>query len=140
MAANPLSSDVTGTGSASGDAASHPSKTLFCSMHEGDVNVVMLSRPDILDGHYIQELGNELTAFVAPLDAPRLVIDLENVRFLSSAALGMLVTIRNAVNERGGRMCLAGVRNDVKQVFELTRMDIIFEFAETRAEAVKSMS
>lgn len=145
MDANPLGSrDVAASlggacADASSHASSHPTKTLFCSTHEGEINVVMFSRPDVLDGHYISDLGKELAAFVAPLDAPRLVIDLENVTFLSSAALGMLVTIRNAVQERGGRLCLAGVRTDVRRVFELTRMDLIFEFHDTRAAAIKQL-
>jgi anti-sigma B factor antagonist len=122
-----------------GEPERQATKTLFCSTHRDNVHVIMFSRADVLDAHYIRQLGEELCEFVKALDEPRVVVDMENVTFMSSAALGVLVLVRKIVRERGGAIRLANVRGDLAGVFHLTHMDKLFEFHDSRDAAVESL-
>ena len=122
------------------DAASAPSPR-FSSHCRDDVQVVTLSRPDVLDPVYIDQLGNDLQKHAGrDGDTPRMVIDLGNVSHLSSAALGMFLVLKNTVEARGGGMAIANVKGDLMQVFKLTKLHKvlrIFDDTDAAVEALK---
>ena len=58
----------------------------------GGVIEASFIQQDILDEANIQQIGNELNTALEGKAAPKLIIDFGNVRHLSSAALGVLIT------------------------------------------------
>ena len=58
----------------------------------GDVSVVKFRDRKILDEAAIQELGSELFALVEVDNRKTILLDFEGEEFLSSAALGKLIT------------------------------------------------
>ena len=74
-------------------------------------------------------------------DMHRLVIDLAGVVSLDSSALGPLVQKLRDVQERSGRMALAGVESPaLREIFALTRFDKVFAIYATRAEAIAGVA
>ena len=70
----------------------------------------------------------------------RLVIDLEGVISLDSSALGPLVQKLRDIQERKGRMALAGVSSPaLREIFALTRFYKVFAIYPTRAEAITAL-
>ena len=65
------------------------------------------------------------------------VLDLSPVRIVPSLALGLLVQISQRCRARQQRLKLAGVQPQVRQVFSVTRLDRLFEFAESVEAAVE---
>lgn len=59
------------------------------------------------------------------------VIDLSKVTIVPSMALGLLVQIANKCKARDQRLKLAGVPPQVRQVFTITRLDRVFQFADS---------
>jgi anti-sigma B factor antagonist len=57
--------------------------------------------------------------------APRVVLDLSQVRFLDSSGLGAVVAVMKALGP-GRSLELAGLTPSVEKVFRLTRMDSVF--------------
>lgn len=66
-----------------------------------------------------------------------LVIDLKEVNFIDSSALGAFVTALKLLGNRGS-LVLAGVNENVMEIFRLTRMDRIFQIFETASDAVNA--
>ena len=56
-------------------------------------------------------------------DAPFWVLDVSEVRYLSSIGLRSLVTMEKTLRTRDGGLLLAGVTPFVRRVFEVTRLD-----------------
>jgi anti-anti-sigma factor len=52
-----------------------------------------------------------------------IVLDLADVRFVDSSALGAIVSVYKELHRRGGRLCLAAVHPLVLRVFQLTSVD-----------------
>ena len=60
---------------------------------------------------------------------PLVVIDLSDVEILPSLALGLLVQIAGKCRTRQQKLKLASVRPQIRQVFAITRLDRVFDFA-----------
>jgi anti-anti-sigma factor len=65
------------------------------------------------------------------------VLDLEKVQLLPSLALGLLVQISHKCKARQQKLKLAAIQPAVRQVFAITRLDRVFEFAATVEAAIE---
>ena len=69
-----------------------------------------------------------------------LYIDLSNVTYIDSSGLGILImSVRHAAPQ-GGKVVLIGVKTQVKQIFELTRLDRYFDFPENEQAFLTSLA
>ena len=55
------------------------------------------------------------------------LIDLEGVDYIDSSGLGTLVAIHKRALQNGGSVVIKGLHGLVKDLFELTRLDKVFE-------------
>jgi anti-sigma B factor antagonist len=101
-----------------------------------DVTVVTFQDISILDALQIDEIGEELYDLVDKKDRRKLILDFANVKFLSSSALGVLITLHKKSTTAKGRVVLCSLRDDLKKVFEITRLDRMFTFCPTEEEAL----
>jgi anti-sigma B factor antagonist len=114
--------------------------SLFDATVVDGVHVVTFSRSDVLDAHYIKRLGDDLYHHLKPVEAPRVVVDLGNVEFLSSAALGMLIALRKVVEgKQKGKMCIANISGDLFEVFKLMKLHKLMKIHDSREKAVASL-
>ena len=75
----------------------------------------------------------------ATLAAPAcVVVDLAGVRFLDSTALSTLVHAMKRARALGGDVRLTGLQQPVRMIFEMTRLDRIFEIDDQVDEAVQA--
>jgi len=66
------------------------------------------------------------------------VIDMAGVEFIDSSGLAAFVRLFKRVRIGEGDVRLCGLRPEVFKIFELTRLNRVFDIFETRAEAVGS--
>lgn len=72
-------------------------------------------------------------------EAPKLVIDLSQVKYMDSSFIGALVAGLKHVLTKHGEMTLVNVQSDVLALFELTRLDKVFKIYTTVSDAIKSL-
>ncbi len=97
------------------------------------------------DRPYVLPLKGEIDLHVSPvvtasLDAmiekkpERVVIDLSGVTYIDSAGLAALIQAMQKVEAYGGRFLLAGLQETVRSIFEISRLDQVFQiFPDTDA-------
>lgn len=68
--------------------------------------------------------------------ARRFVFDFTRTAYVDSSGLGALVSISKRVREAGGDLRLAGLNEDLRSLFELTKLDTLFAISDTPAEAL----
>lgn len=66
----------------------------------------------------------------------RFVIDFTPTAYIDSSGLGALVSISKRVREAGGDLRLAGLNEDLRSLFELTKLDTLFAISDSPAEAL----
>lgn len=94
----------------------------------------------ILDVLTIQKIGRELYMLVEEQNRKRVVLDFADVRFLSSQALGVLVTLRRKADKASATVYLAAVRPELKKVFEITNLHKMFKFFPSGDDAVAALA
>jgi anti-sigma B factor antagonist len=107
---------------------------------EGDVQVVEFSDRKILEELSIQEIGDDLQRLVEREPRIKLLLNFSNVEHLSSAALGMLVTLNKKVKDQSGELRLCAINRQIFEVFKITRLNRMFEIHEREADALKAFS
>jgi anti-sigma B factor antagonist len=94
-----------------------------------------------VEGQLIVGNRQELKDLVqATLDSGerRLLIDFSRTGYIDSSGLGALVSISKRVREAGGELRLAGLNDDLRSLFELTKLDTLFAITETPEQALTS--
>jgi anti-sigma B factor antagonist len=102
----------------------------------GDVAVVRFVDRKILDEAAIGELGEELFALVEKEKRSAVLLNFVDVEFLSSAALGKLITLDKKVKAAGGKLKLCNIRPQIYEVFAITKLNKLFEIKDNQDEAV----
>ncbi len=103
----------------------------------GDVTVAQFVDRKILDETNIQIIGNQLFSLVDDDDREKIILDFSNVEYLSSAALGKLITMDKKVKQARGQLRLCSIRPDIYEVFAITKLNKLFSIYENRDKALE---
>src|ERR687883_1318461 len=96
--------------------------------HIGDVTVVNFVDRRILDEQNIQVIGEQLFSLVDEEGWRKILLNFSNVEYLSSAALGKLITLNKKLQQAGGKLILCNIDPQIYEVFEITKLDKFFKF------------
>src|ERR1700746_3036180 len=89
-------------------------------------------RPDVLplkgeiDLHVSPSVTASLNAMIEKKPR-RLVVDLSEVTYIDSAGLAALIEAMQKVEGYGGKFLLAGLQETVRSIFEISRLDQVFQ-------------
>jgi len=92
-----------------------------------------------VEGQLIVGNRQELKATIqAALDngERKLLVDFAKTGYIDSSGLGALVSISKKVREEGGELRLSGLNEDLRSLFELTKLDTLFAIADNSAQAL----
>lgn len=92
-----------------------------------------------VDGQLIVGNRHELKKKV--LDAveagdTKFVIDFSSTGYIDSSGLGVLVSLSKKIAEAGGTLRLAGLNEDLRTLFELTKLDTLFTITDSPEQAI----
>ncbi|MCL4813114.1 MAG: STAS domain-containing protein [Vicinamibacteraceae bacterium] len=101
---------------------------------EGDLTVLGLE--GYLDAHTAPEFER---AVQEQVDAGRvrLIVDGAELKYISSAGLGVFMSFIEEVRERGGDIKICGLAPKVRQVFDILGFHAIYDMLDTRDAAVR---
>lgn len=102
-------------------------------------NVLLLALGGTLDVGKQAYLKEELVKKI-PSESTHLVLDFKKVDFIDSACLGALISIARRLRSKGGDVRLASLHDEVKSIFQITRLDKVFKIFEKPEDAIKSYS
>jgi anti-anti-sigma factor len=69
-----------------------------------------------------------------------LILDFGNVRFLSSAVLGLLIRINKRIYECEGQLRLCSISPKIYEIFKITRLTKTFDIYESIEDAIEDLS
>jgi len=70
----------------------------------------------------------------------KLVLNLQNVTYVNSTAIGAIVAVAQQVRRRKGDLKICGMKDDIRKVFDLVGASKILEIFGTEQEALSSFS
>jgi len=66
----------------------------------------------------------------------KFLIDCSQTGYIDSSGLGALVSLSKKVRELSGELRIAGLNEDLRSLFELTKLDTLFHISATSEEAL----
>ncbi|HSW47202.1 MAG TPA: STAS domain-containing protein [Phycisphaerae bacterium] len=102
--------------------------------------VVEFEDRKILEEMVINQIQEKLTNLIAAESPPRVLLNFRKVEHLSSAALGVLITISKLVAERQGQLVLANIHPQIFEVFKITRLNKLFNIQGTTDKALREFA
>jgi anti-sigma B factor antagonist len=84
------------------------------------------------------ELAPDLYGLVEGQEHPRLVLNFEQIRFLSSAPIGVLVNLRQKAEATGGSVSLCRLDPDIREILRLTSVESLFRIYDSEQDAIDS--
>ena len=118
--------------------SSQPRRRRLEVEHIGDVTVVNFVDKKILDEQNIQIIGEQLFDLVDNQGKKKLLLNFGNVEFLSSAALGKLITLNKKVQTSGGKLVMCKIAREIHEVFEITKLDKFFNIQKEEQAALQA--
>lgn len=93
----------------------------------------------------VEDLAARFNGEIAPIAGvggaitrPRhLVLDLQNVEYMDSGAIGALVSLLTQLHKVGGRIALVNTQRNVQFLFKLTRLDRLFPICNDVMRAIE---
>ena len=93
---------------------------------EVDGQLIVGNRQD-LKQRVLDELANGTT---------RVLVDFARAGYIDSSGLGVLVSLAKRLRDEGGELKLCNLNDDLRTLFELTKLDTLFSIADTRERAL----
>ena len=79
-----------------------------------------------IDLHVSPEIAVSLAGVAATRPA-HIVVDLTKVTYVDSSGLAALIQGMQDVREYGGKFAIVGIQEDVRPIFEMARLDQVFQ-------------
>jgi anti-sigma B factor antagonist len=103
---------------------------------EGNIGLIE-AKGSLVGGDETVELRQAVAGFL-DRGYERLLIDLSNVTYLNSTAIGVLVSAHTSYSRRGWQVKLCGVNKNINNIFVITKLTLVFDVLESRDQAAKS--
>jgi len=105
---------------------------------QGEVTVVYLREPRVTDPVEIEEIGKQLYQVLEFKNCAKVVVDFEDVEFLSSATIGKLISLNRKAKACKATLRFCNLRSELRDIFHLCSLDRLFEVHDSKAAAIAS--
>ncbi|MCX7929657.1 MAG: STAS domain-containing protein [Chlorobi bacterium] len=103
----------------------------------GDVDLLVL-RGQFIGGTETDELRTALTGLIQS-GSRSIVLDMSNVTYLNSTALGVLIAAHSSITKQGGKILLCGLSQSLENIFVITKLSMVFDIHRDRKSALDSL-
>jgi len=116
-----------------------PVKPRISVKYAENATIVTLTDENILEENDIRALQESIMPVVEQAERINLILDFQNVRFLSSAVLGLLIRISKKIYERNGQLRLCNINPKIHEIFKITRLTKIFDIYQDVESATEDL-
>ena len=67
----------------------------------------------------------------------KFLVDFTRTGYIDSSGLGVLVSLSKKIREQGGELRLSSLNEDLRTLFELTKLDTLFRIADARDQGLQ---
>jgi anti-sigma B factor antagonist len=111
-------------------------------LHIGTVEkftVIEFKMPSLMDPIDLQNIGDALYKLVDEQDKRLIILDFEQVQYISSQAIGIILTMNKKLGAlKNSKLILCGIGPRLMELLKITRLDKILTIKPTQKEAIKT--
>lgn len=107
---------------------------------EGNALIIYFQDVRIIDESRIQSLGQEMTDLVNSTENKNVVLNFQNVSFMSSAMIGKLIQFGKKCKATDVNLRLCDINDNVEEVFKLMKLEKVFKIEKNEETAIASFT
>lgn len=104
-----------------------------------NATIIAFTNEKILEEKDILSLQESIMSVIDQSERINLVLDFANVKFLSSAVLGLLIRVSKKIYEHQGQLRLCNLNPKIYEIFKITRLTKTFDICPDVEKAVESL-
>jgi anti-sigma B factor antagonist len=108
--------------------------------YTGNATIIGFTDQKILEEKDIKALQESIMSVIEQSERINLILNFGNVRFLSSAVLGLLIRISKRIYERDGQLRLCNINPKIYEIFKITRLTKTFDIYDDIETAIEDLS
>ena len=108
--------------------------------YAGNTTIMRFTNEKILEEQDIKALQESIMSVIEQAERINLILDFANVRFLSSAVLGLLIRVSKRIYERDGQLGLCNINPKIYEIFKITRLTKTFDIYNSVESATEGLS
>jgi anti-sigma B factor antagonist len=105
-----------------------------------NATIVSFTDEKILEETDIKALQESIMSIIEQVERINLILDFRNVRFLSSAVLGLLIRLSKRIYEREGQLRLCNINPKIYEIFKITRLTKTFDIYKDVESSIEGLS
>ena len=88
---------------------------------------ILITLSGHIDSANAESIRNEIFAEIGDEKGSSLTVKAENLEYISSAGLRIFLTLRKAAEDKGGKIIIQNINDDIRSVFMMTGFLNLFE-------------
>lgn len=113
--------------------------TFFSVVQTDDIYTVTVTRDQLTDDDNMEQFGQDFNLLIEKYEISRFVLVLNRVRYMTSSAIGKLITLHRKLNRSGGSLILCELTPDVASTLDTARLLTYFTTCPDQAAAIAKM-
>jgi len=115
-------------------------KPLLECRDDGRIRIISIRLPEVYRAETLEQLGHQIRRAIEGAGAgASFVLNLSQVTFLTSAALGLVTNLWSQLRPRGYPFAVAGIAGEVARVVETVRLADVMPVYTTVEEALAAL-
>ncbi len=112
-----------------------PSSSLIIQRF-ADISIIEFLDVNVTNPVAIERIRQELETHIVRVGQPKLVVSFANVKYLSSAMIGVIMALHKKITAAQGGLRLANVSPMIMEVLKLTRLDKVLKIFDSTDKAL----
>ena len=105
-----------------------------------NATIIRFTDEKILEEKNVKALSESIMSVIEQAERINLILDFGNVRFLSSAVLGLLIRVSKRIYEHDGQLGLCNINPKIYEIFKITRLTKTFDIYNSVESALEGLS
>ena len=110
--------------------------SFFTVLQEGDVYVVSIIKDQLIDVDNLEQFSQDFNLLIEKHEMTKLVVRLTRVKYMTSMAIGKLITLHRKLQRMKGKLVLCELMPDVAATLEAAKLLTYFTTTPDLASAL----
>lgn len=90
-----------------------------------------------LESYHVDEVEKEIKRLIDAEASNNLILNLQDIDYVSSSGIGLFVTIMNILKQRGNKFGICALNSPVKRIMEIVEINTLLQIFKDETEAVE---
>ena len=113
--------------------------SFFTVLQEGDVYVVSIIKDQLIDVDNLEQFSQDFNLLIEKHEMTKLVVRLTRVKYMTSMAIGKLITLHRKLQRMKGKLVLCELMPDVAATLEAAKLLTYFTTTPDLASALAAI-